>query len=102
MTWPQRKVAPSARFASRLAAVEQVLRAKRLAIVRFQSGLLDLIEFSLAIDIADGGIDADTAERTYVAKCEAAVHRCGLVLPDPSMPYRIERIRNSAASHYSP
>lgn len=94
--WPT-----GSKFNARLAAVERFILQRQIAAARVNSRLLDLLEAGMGFDVWDGTLAPDDAESRFRREFDQAVERCGL-RADPSIPRRIERLREQARRTYTP
>lgn len=94
--WPT-----GSKFAARLAAVERTILRRQLEALRYNSRLLDLLEVSIGFDVWDGNLHPDNAEARFRSDFERASAVCE-VRADPSIPQRIERIREQARRTFRP
>jgi hypothetical protein len=94
--WPT-----GSKFSARLAAVERFVLRRQVAAPRLNSRLLDLLEAGIGIDVWDGALDPAEAESRFRREFDRAAERCG-VRDDPSIPRRIERLREQARRTWTP
>jgi hypothetical protein len=94
--WPT-----GSKFSARLAAVERFILRRQVAAARLNSRLLDLLEAGIGFDVWDGALDPADAESRFRREFDRAAERCG-VRADPSMPERIERLREQARRTFTP
>ncbi|MCE7974405.1 MAG: hypothetical protein DYG92_08825 [Leptolyngbya sp. PLA1] len=94
--WPT-----GSKFAARLASVERFILRQQVAAARLNSRLLDLLEASIGFDVWDGTLAPDDAESRFRREFDRAAERCGL-RADPSIPKRIERLREQARRTFTP
>jgi hypothetical protein len=94
--WPT-----GSKFSARLAAVERFILRRQVAAARTNSRLLDLLEACIGFDVWDGALHPDDAESRFRREFDQAAERCGL-RADPSIPRRIERLREQARRTYTP
>jgi hypothetical protein len=94
--WPS-----TARFNARLAAIERVVGRSRLNVARRNTGLLNLIDFDIALDVWDGLLHPDDVEERYRRDFECMKSR-GDVHDDGSIGGRLDRLTAAAAETYRP